>query len=613
VLGARERIRRWRRSPRLLLLREVPGAGRPITAALGGLVLLSPVLSFTITVQGGRLVGSVPGAVRQGWDSPPGRRLLTALVVLAAAFVLEYAAAGVREALSFIAARRVDRRVRTRVLDAALQPAGVAHVEDPEVLDKIAVVQGDANGVTPGTGIEGIVQVAVHRLAVIPPVVLLGAFRWWLPLVVGGSLFWMRVVMRRHILTSVETRVGQTPVLRRSQYFVDLALLPAAAKETRVFGLADWLVERFRGHYLTAMHAVWRNRAAGQRRLVPPLLAMLAAAGFGYGLIVQAAVDRRITLTGLTILLNAMGGIRAILSISNHDVQVEQASAVMPTLVEVERVLAERREAMEGSAPSDGMPARSVRFEGVRFTYPGSTREVYDGLDLEVRAGQSLAVVGVNGAGKTTLVKLLARLHDPTGGRITVDGVDLRGLDPDRWQRRVAAIFQDFTRYELSAADNVAFGALELAGDRAALDDAAAQAGASEIVAGLPRGWDTVLSRRFTDGVDLSGGQWQRVALARALLAVRGGAGILVLDEPTANLDVRAEAELYDRFLELTRGVTTVVISHRFSTVRRAERIVVLDQGRVVEDGSHAELVAAGGHYARMFSLQAARFAEEVR
>jgi ATP-binding cassette subfamily B protein len=256
------------------------------------------------------------------------------------------------------------------------------------------------------------------------------------------------------------------------------------------------------------------------------------------------------------------------------------------------------------------MPAQSVRFEGVCFRYPGSDHEVYDNLDLELRAGESLAVVGVNGAGKTTLVKLLARLHDPTGGRITADGVDLRELKPDEWQRRVAAIFQDFTRYELPARDNVAFGALALSADEAELDRAVEQAGAADVVERLPKGWDTVLSRRFTGGVDLSGGQWQRMALARALLAVRGGAGILVLDEPTANLDVRAESELYDRFLELTRGVTTVVISHRFSTVRRADRIVVLDQGRVVEEGDHATLVAAGGHYARMFALQAARFSE---
>ncbi len=186
----------------------------------------------------------------------------------------------------------------------------------------------------------------------------------------------------------------------------------------------------------------------------------------------------------------------------------------------------------------------------------------------------------------------------------------LRELDRRRWQRRVAAIFQDFVRYPFSAHDNVAVGALEHAGDRDAVAAAADRAGVGDMVERLPSGWDTVLDRRFAGGADLSGGEWQRLALARALFAVDAGAGVLVLDEPTASLDVRAEAELYDRFLELTAGVTTVVISHRFSTVRRANRIVVLEGGRVVEDGTHDLLIAAGGRYARMYALQASRFAD---
>jgi ATP-binding cassette subfamily B protein len=250
-----------------------------------------------------------------------------------------------------------------------------------------------------------------------------------------------------------------------------------------------------------------------------------------------------------------------------------------------------------------------VRFENVSFAYPGREK-VFDGLDLTIAAGQSLAIVGDNGAGKTTLMKLLCRLYEPTDGRILVDGVALRDIDPREWQRRLSAIFQDFTRYQLSAGDNVSFGNPDVAVEAAGLDRAAARAGAGDLVAGLAHGWDTVLSRQFKDGTDLSGGQWQRLALARALYAVDHGAGVLILDEPTASLDVRAEAELYDRFLELTRGLTTLVISHRFSTVRRADRIVVIEHGKVIEDGSHEALLAAGGHYATMFRLQAALFTE---
>jgi ATP-binding cassette subfamily B protein len=218
--------------------------------------------------------------------------------------------------------------------------------------------------------------------------------------------------------------------------------------------------------------------------------------------------------------------------------------------------------------------------------------------------------VGENGAGKTTLVKLLARLYDPAAGRITVDGIDLRQLEPTAWHARIAAVFQDFAQFELSAYENVAFGALRAADNARAVEQVAEQAGALGIIARLERGWATPLSRELRWGAQLSGGEWQRLALARALFGVRAGAGVLILDEPTAALDVRAEAEVYQRFLELTRGVTTIVISHRFSTVRRADRIVVIDGGRVVEDGSHEELLAQrDGHYAKMYALQAARFA----
>jgi ATP-binding cassette subfamily B protein len=253
-------------------------------------------------------------------------------------------------------------------------------------------------------------------------------------------------------------------------------------------------------------------------------------------------------------------------------------------------------------------PRDAIRFENVAFAYPGSERRVLDGLDLTIPAGRSLAIVGINGAGKTTLVKLLARLAEPDGGRITVDAVDLRDVDPQAWRARLGAIFQDFLHYELSVRDNVGFGAPHLLDDADRVRAVVERVGADGFVQRLPRGYDTTLSRTYADGADLSGGQWQRLAIARALMAVEGGASVLVMDEPTANLDVRAEAAFYDRFLELTSGLTTILISHRFSTVRRADRIAVLAGGRVVEEGTHDELVAQGGRYARMFRLQAERF-----
>jgi ABC-type multidrug transport system fused ATPase/permease subunit len=263
------------------------------------------------------------------------------------------------------------------------------------------------------------------------------------------------------------------------------------------------------------------------------------------------------------------------------------------------------------SGPRDAarLPGREIRFLDVTFSYPGGA-PVLDGFDLAVPAGSSLAIVGQNGAGKTTLAKLLCRLYDPQSGAIEIDGVDLRQLSVDSWRARLAAVFQDFIRLEWPLRDNVnpassdEFGG---AGPRGGTDEDVLQAleaaGAADLAS-----LDTVLARGYDGGTDLSGGQWQRVALARALCAVRLGAGVVLLDEPTAQLDVRGESEIFERILKATRHCTTILISHRFSTVRHADRICVLEHGRVVELGTHDELMTAGGRYRTMFDLQAQRF-----
>jgi ABC-type multidrug transport system fused ATPase/permease subunit len=258
-----------------------------------------------------------------------------------------------------------------------------------------------------------------------------------------------------------------------------------------------------------------------------------------------------------------------------------------------------------GRRPATSMPARQVSFKDVTFAYPASPEHpVLRGLSLEIPAGSSLAIVGQNGAGKTTLAKLLCRLYDPQSGAIEVDGVDLRDLDLEGWRRQVTAVFQDFVRFELTLRENVAPG---VAPD-AALDDIVGAALAESGAAGLAD-LDTVLAKGYTGGTELSGGQWQRVALARALAAVRLGAGLVLLDEPTAQLDVRGETEIFERILAATRSCTTILISHRFNTVRHVDRIAVVADGAVAELGSHDELMALRGRYWRMFSLQAERFA----
>ena len=259
-----------------------------------------------------------------------------------------------------------------------------------------------------------------------------------------------------------------------------------------------------------------------------------------------------------------------------------------------------------GGRLADALPAREIRFHDVTFAYPSGESNapvtgarVLEHLDLTIPAGTSLAIVGQNGAGKTTIAKLLCRLYDPQSGAIEIDGVDIREFDLTSWRSRLAAVFQDFMRLERPLRENVAPGGAPDDVVRGALD----AAGATNLAA-----LDTVLARGYDGGTDLSGGQWQRVALARALAAVTLGAGIVLLDEPTAQLDVRGEAEIFDRLLAATRACTTILISHRFSTVRHADRICVLEHGRVIELGTHDELMTLGGRYRTMFDLQAQRF-----
>jgi ATP-binding cassette subfamily B protein len=312
-----------------------------------------------------------------------------------------------------------------------------------------------------------------------------------------------------------------------------------------------------------------------------------------------AAIDGRVTVAQAALYLQGVSGL-VNFWFPWHVIVLREATRPLAAVID----LAEA----EVPAPQPrAIPPRfqgDVRFASVTFRYPGRPAPVLDGFDLRIRAGTSLAIVGVNGAGKTTLVKVLAGLLDPEAGSVLAGDSDIR-TDRRGWQSQVAAIFQDFVRYPFSARDNV------ILGDPQPDDDAARRAidrsMADHVVDNLEGGFDAQLGREF-DGVDLSGGQWQRLALARALYAVERGASVLVLDEPTAQLDVRGEAALFDRFLELTRGVTTILISHRFSSVRHAQRIVVLDEGRVLEDGTHESLVAAGGRYARLFSEQARQF-----
>jgi ATP-binding cassette subfamily B protein len=396
-----------------------------------------------------------------------------------------------------------------------------------------------------------------------------------------------------------------TPERRQLEYVRQTGASVETAKEVKIFNLHHFLVDRYR---TLAQKFFLANRALARRRAVwGTLLAALGTLGYyiAYGYIAWRTVRGDFTIGDLTFLAGSFRRLRQLLEgLLIGFSQVAGQALYLDDLFSFFEVEPEIR-----SPPDARAFPRPIRqgfvFEDVGFRYPGADRWAIRHMDFELRAGEVLALVGENGAGKTTLVKLLARLYDPDEGRILLDGHDLREYDIDQLRANIGVIFQDFVRYHLTAGENIGVGQIDRMDDRARIEDAARRAMADEVIAGLPDGYEQLIGRRFKTGVDLSGGQWQKIAIARAYMR---DAQVMILDEPTAALDARSEFEVFQRFKELSDERTAVLISHRFSSVRMADRILVLADGRVEASGTHAELMAQGGRYAELFELQAAGY-----
>ena len=596
----------------VLALLPRAGRGRSVLFAVG--VLLSSALPVALVVLTGLLVGSIPAAVQGGLDSPAGDRTIGLLVTLAVLVVVQRVAGPLLATLATTLGRAVDRLLQEKVIEAVGRPSGIAHLEDPDVLDDVRIVRGLGMDQTrPSMAIEALSWLLPSWLQALGSAAVLVAFHWWLGLV--WLVAWPLIVyaMQREYLRVGQITYGQSSALRRSEYLRDLALQAPAAKEVRIWGMLGFLVDRFEAAWRTAIEPVWKERRPRPVMLFGSTGLVLLLNLASFGLLAFAATRGEVSLAALAVFTQALVGANGYAAFNDGNAYLSFAAAVVPRVLELDDRLPRHEPTTSMIAPpARGFPSTGVAFEDVTFRYPRAERAALDGLTLNIPAHRSLAIVGANGAGKTSLVKLLCGLYAPTAGRVSVDGTDLRAFEPGAWRSRVAVLFQDFARYHLPVRDNIGLGAPGLAADLDRLRSAAQKAGILDVIDALPHGWDTVLSREYTGGTDLSGGQWQRVALARAMFAVEAGARVLILDEPTAALDVRAEAELYDRFLELTEGLTTVLISHRFSTVRRADRIVVVADGGIVEEGSHEELMGLAGRYAEMFTLQAARFQDDV-
>ncbi len=398
-------------------------------------------------------------------------------------------------------------------------------------------------------------------------------------------------------------------LLRRMNYMVSLVTTDTFAKEVKLFGLGQYFIERYR---LIAKAFYDSQRAQLVKRYMTGFAlgnVSTIVSSLTYLYVALQAIAGRLTLGHLIAYTQAATAVQnSIQSILGGFSGMYEHNLYLNNLIE----LMEKQPSMPIKTQPTPLPdplRGEIRFDHVSFAYPGAQTQALTDLSFTIEAGETLAVVGRNGAGKTTLFKLICRLYDPTEGRILVDGIDIAEFDPKELRERIGAMFQDYIDYQATAAENIGLGNVPQLSDRAAVVSASKQAGSDELIAGLPDGYDTALGKWFDAGVNLSGGEWQKVALARAFM--REDARVLLLDEPTSALDAQAEYDLFERLRSLTKGRTAVYISHRFSTVRRADRIVFLEHGKLVEEGTHEELMALGGRYARLFRMQASAYTGE--
>lgn len=561
------------------------------------IVALIPLAMLAVSRQ---IIDAIVTSVSHGTALRPGFWWLVALEFGFA--VLSGVLSRVVDYCDTLLADKYTRRVSVRVMQHASR-LDLASYEDPVFYDKLerARVQAtDRLGMIQSTG--RLVQQAVTTVSLSASILF---FSPWLlallvvcvvPAFLGESHF---------AFLGYSQNFRQTPVKRQLDYLRSLGASKEAAKELKLFGLSPFLTRR----YEQLSDKIYRENAAlaGRRLRAGMVLSVVGTLGYygAYAFVIYRTAQGALSIGTLTFLAGAIAG-----ASSNIQMMFSTFSSIADQALFLSDLMEFFAVGPKMKSKPDALPApRKIRegfeFRNVSFAYPGSERLVLRDLDFRLEPGERVALIGENGEGKTTIVKLLTRLYDPAGGQILLDGIDLREYDIESLCREIGVIFQDFMRYEMTAAENIGVGRIEDIAELPRIEASARKSLADAVIRRLPRGYEQMLGRRFEDGVDLSGGEWQKVALARAYLR---DAQVLILDEPTASLDARSEFEVFQRFAELTSGKMALLISHRFSTVRMSDRILVLDDGRIAEQGSHERLLALGGQYSEMFEVQAASY-----
>jgi len=576
----------------------LPKADAGLAAAWWAVLLLRGILPAAFAIAMGVLVGAVQR----------GDPLAGPLAFAGAIFVLLQVLSPIHQAVSANLGDRTAAWLYDRLTEACVRPPGMGHLEDPTLTSDLTVARDFDLGMTGpplSISLDFIASGMVEMTGGVASAVILARYAWWAPIVLAGAWLATHWLLRESAIWRDRNTEEVRGAQRDADYAYRLAVDPPASKELRLFGLAGWTIDRFIARRTRLHELQYAATRLRERPVIWSMLLVVSANILVFWLLASAAADGRISLGEVVVYVQSAVGV-SMIAFGGFSWALDGAAAPVAAVLRLEPTMRPAGGLRSGDRSAQATPAREIRLRDVTFTYPAVASTplrvatpVLEHFDLTIPAGSSLAIVGQNGAGKTTIAKLLCRLYDPQSGAIEIDGIDIREFDLPSWRSRVAAVFQDFIRLELPLRDNVAPAGAPDDVVRAALESA----GATNLAA-----LDTVLARGYDGGTDLSGGQWQRIALARALAAVTLGAGVVLLDEPTAQLDVRGEAEIFDRLLTATRHCTTILISHRFSTVRHADRICVLEGGRVIELGTHDELMGLAGRYRKMFELQAQRF-----